>query len=54
MNILYLKGYKWLLPQSQRVKMTFLVIDVLVKYIKPFLKSIKVKRRQCPDYKECS
>ena len=41
MNILYLKGYKWLLSQNQRVIIDFLGYiqnEALAKHIKPFLK----------------
>ena len=54
MKILYLKGYKWLLSQNQRVRIDFLGYrryEALAKHIKPFFKkNIKVKGRQCPDY----
>ena len=54
MKILYLEGYKWLLPQDQRVRISFLGYtryEVLAKHIKPFFKkTIKVKERQCLDY----
>ena len=53
MKILYLEGYKWLLPQDQRVRISFLGYtryEVLAKHIKPFFKkTIKVKERQCLD-----
>ena len=41
MKILYLKGYKWLLSQNQRVKNDFLGhrrYEALTKHMKPFLK----------------
>ena len=53
MNILYLKVYKWLLSQNQRVRIDFLGYrryEALAKHINPFLKKHKVKGRQCPDY----
>ena len=54
MNILYLKGYNLLLPQNQPVRIDFVgyrQCEALAKDIKPFLKIIKVKGNQCPDYK---
>ena len=45
MKILYLKGYKRLLRQNQRVIIDFLVYiryEAQAKHIKPFLKNIKV------------
>ena len=58
MKILYLKGYKWLLSMNQRVRNGFFGYrryQALAKLIKPFLKNIKVKGRQCPHQKElCS
>ena len=54
MKILYLKGYKWLLSQNQRVRIDFLGYrryNALAKHIKPFFKkNVNVKGRQCPDY----
>ena len=41
MKILYLKGYKWLLSQNQRVRIDFLGYrwyDSVAKNIEPFLK----------------
>ena len=41
MKILYLKGYKWLLSQNQRVRIDFLgnrPYEALIKHIKSFLK----------------
>ena len=41
MKILYLKGYKWLLSQNQRVRNDFFgnrQYWALAKHIKPFLK----------------
>ena len=41
MKILYLKGYKWLLSQSQGVRIDFLGYrryEALAKHIKPVLK----------------
>ena len=55
MKILYLKGYKWLLSQNQRVRIDFLGYrryETLAKHIKPFLKNIEVKGGQFPDYYE--
>ena len=52
-----MKGYKWLLSQNQRVRIDFLSYrryEALGKPIKPFLKIIKVKGRQCPDYNKNS
>ena len=52
MKILYLKSYKWLLFQNQRVRIDLLGCiryEAPAKHIKPFLKNIKVKGRQCPD-----
>ena len=52
MKNLYLKGYKWLLSQNQRVRIDSLRYrrcKALAKYKRPFLKKIKVKGRQCPD-----
>ena len=46
MKILYLKGYKWLLPQNQRVRLDFLgyiQYEALTKHIKPFLKTLMWK-----------
>ena len=43
MKILYLKGYKWLLSQNQRVRIDFLGYrwyEALAKHTKPFLKNI--------------
>ena len=54
MKSLYLKGYKWLVSQNQQVKIDFLGYlryERLAKHIKPYLKNIKVKERQCPDYR---
>ena len=51
MKTLYLKGYKWLLSQNQQVRIVFLGYrwyEALAKHIKPFLKSIKVKRTSVP------
>ena len=45
----YLKGYKWLLSQKQRVRSGFFgyrQYSTLTKRIKP----LKVIGRQCPDY----
>ena len=53
MKLLYLKGFKWLLSQNQRVRIDFLGYiryEALAKHIKPFLKKIKLKGRQCSDY----
>ena len=41
MKILYLKGYKWLLFQNQRVRFEFCGYrqsETLAKHMKPFLK----------------
>ena len=54
MKILYLKGYKWLLSQNQRVRNDFFGYrryEALAKHMKPFLKNIKVKGSQCPGYR---
>ena len=56
MEILYLKGYKWLLSQNLRVRNDFFDYrrsKALAKHIKRFLRNIKVKGRQCPDYSKC-
>ena len=53
MKVLYLKGYNWLLSQNQRVRTDFLVIDGTRHWLNisnRFLKSIKVKGHQRPDY----
>ena len=53
MKILYLKDYKWLVPQTQRVKndaFGYRQYEALTQHNKLFLKNIKVKERQCPDY----
>ena len=53
MKIWYLKGYKCLLSQNQRVRIDFLGYkryEALAQHINLFLKNIKVKGRQCPDY----
>ena len=55
MKILYLKGYKWLLSQNQRVRNNFSGYrryEALAKHIKPFRQNIKVKGHQCPDYND--
>ena len=42
MKILYLKGYKWLLSQTQRVRIEFLGYiryEALAKHINPFFKN---------------
>ena len=52
MKILYLKDYNWLLSQNQRVRNDFFGYRrywALANHIKPFLKNIKVKGRQCLD-----
>ena len=52
MKILYLKGYKWLLLQNQRVRNDFSGnrrYEALAKHIKLFLENIKVKGRQCAN-----
>ena len=39
MKISYLKGYKWLFPQNQRVRidiLSYIRYEALVKHIKPF------------------
>ena len=54
MKILYLKGYKWLLSQNQRVRndlFGYAWYEAVTKHIKPFLKNIKVKGHQYQDYK---
>ena len=41
MKVLYLKGYKWLLPQNKRVTNGFFGYrryEALAKHVKPFLK----------------
>ena len=46
MEILYLKGYKWLLSQNKRIGIDFLGYrryKALAKHIKPFLKTLKSK-----------
>ena len=47
MNILYLKSYKWLLFQNQRVRNDFFGYrryEALAKHIKPFFKkTLKLK-----------
>ena len=57
MKSLYLKGYEWLLSQNKQVRIDFFSYrryKALAKHIKPFFKKkIKVKGRQCPDYKPC-
>ena len=53
MKILCLKGYKWLLFQNQRVRndsFGYRRYEALAKHIKPFLKNIKAKGSQYPDY----
>ena len=52
LKLLYLKGYKWLLPQNQRVRNAFLVKDGTRHWLSrlTFLKNIKVKGCQCTDY----
>ena len=53
MKILHLKSYKWLLSQNQQLRIGFLgyrQCGALAKHIKPFVKNIKVKGCQCPDY----
>ena len=43
MKILYLKAYKWLLPQNQGVRIDFLGYrwyEALTKHIKAFLKKL--------------
>ena len=55
MKTLYLKSYKCLLSQTHRVRNDFFGYkryEALAQHIKSFLKNIKVKGRQCPDYKE--
>ena len=54
MKILYLKGYKWLLSQNQRVRNDFFgyrQCEALAKHMKPLnpYENIKLKRRQCPN-----
>ena len=47
MKILYFKGCKWLLSQKQQVRNDFFgygQYESLANHVKPFLKSIKVKR----------
>ena len=49
MKILYLKGYKWLVPQNQQVRTDFFGYrqsQAPDNQVKPFLKNIKVKQRQ--------
>ena len=56
MKIWYLKGCMWLLSQNQRVRNDFFGYrryEALAKHIKTFLKNIKVKGHQCPDYNIC-
>ena len=51
MKILYLKGYKWLLSQNQRVRIDFLVYtryEVLAKHIKPFC-PLKFRPKVCAN-----
>ena len=53
MQILYLKGYLWLLPQNQRVRNDIFgcrQYSTLPKHLKIKKINIKVKGRQCPDY----
>ena len=53
MKILYLKRYKWLLSQKQRVKNHFSGYrryDALAKHIKPLE---PLKGSQCPDCNGC-
>ena len=43
MKTLYLKGYKWLLSQTQRLRIDFLGCrryKALAKHVKPFLEKI--------------
>ena len=52
MKSLYMKDYKWFLPQNQGEK-TFLVIDGTSYWLSisdHSLKDMKVKGCQCPDY----
>ena len=54
MKILYLKDYNLLLSQNQPVRIIcvgYRQCEALAKDIKPFLKTMKVKGHQCPDYK---
>ena len=47
MKILYLKGYKWLLSQNQRVRNDFFDYrryEALAKDVKPFLKTFSFKQ----------
>ena len=47
MEVLYLKGYKWLLSQNQQVRNDFFGYrryEALVKHIKPFRKNPGSKR----------
>ena len=51
MNILYLKGYKWLLSQNQRVRNGFFgysQYEALAVHIKPFFKKHESERRSLP------
>ena len=53
MNFFYLRGYKWLLSQNQRVRNAFLVIDGTRHWLSIsnlFSKNLKVKGSQCFGY----
>ena len=55
MKSLYLKGYKWLLSQNQRVRIDFLgyrQYEALAKHIKPFFyQTLKRKEVSAPTIK---
>ena len=56
LKLLYLKSYKWLLSQKQRVRNDFFwlktALDTGQVHQTIFKKNTKVKGRQCPDYNE--